>query len=189
MRRRFRTLAGLARAQLRLRLRRLGGQRVEWGRLPMFWGGPLTLEAQGEVTIGERLKAYGAPVPARVTAAAGGRVAIGDRVMLNYGVEIYAARSITIGADTQIGDLAAIYDTNFHQVEEGAEVAVAPVAIGSNVWIGRLAVVLPGVTIGDHAVVAAGAIVTGDVPARTLVAGNPARVVREVRASNGWRRQ
>lgn len=189
VRRRVRLLAGLVRANLHLHLRRLGGQRVEWGRLPMFWGGPLTLEAHGEVSIGERLKVYGAPIPARVTAAPGGRVAIGDRVMLNYGVEIYAARSITIGEDTQIGDLTAIYDTNFHQIEEGAEVTVAAVEIGANVWIGRLAVVLPGVTIGDHAVVAAGAIVTGDVPARALVAGNPARVVREVRASDGWRRQ
>jgi acetyltransferase-like isoleucine patch superfamily enzyme len=190
VRRRLSLFAGLARAQLHLRQRRLFGQQLSWGSLPMFWRGPLSLEAHGEVAIGERLKAYGAPVRPRVTAAPGGRVAIGDRVMLNYGVEIYAARSVTIGDDTQIGDLSAIYDTNFHQVEEGADVTVAAVEIGANVWIGRLAVVLPGVTIGDHAVVAAGAIVTGDVPERTLVAGNPARVVREeLRAADGWRRQ
>lgn len=52
--------------------------------------------------------------------------------------------------------------------------------VGDNVWIGNRAIVLPGVTIGDGAVVGAGSVVTRDVPARTVVAGNPARVVREL---------
>jgi maltose O-acetyltransferase len=56
------------------------------------------------------------------------------------------------------------------------------------VWIGRSAIILPGVTIGDNAVVAAGAVVTKDVPDATLVAGNPARVVRTLVVDDGWRR-
>jgi len=68
-------------------------------------------------------------------------------------------------------------------------VRTAPVTIGRNVWIGRGAVLLPGVTIGDHAVVAAGAIVTKDVPAAAVVAGNPARVVRDLGViDDDWRR-
>ena len=60
--------------------------------------------------------------------------------------------------------------------------------IGSNVWLGRGAIVLPGVTIGDHAVVAAAAVVARDVPPRTVVAGNPATSLRTLEASDDWRR-
>jgi acetyltransferase-like isoleucine patch superfamily enzyme len=60
--------------------------------------------------------------------------------------------------------------------------------LGDNVWIGRAAIVLPGVTIGDHSMVAAGSVVTKDVPPRVVVAGNPAKVVREITASDEWRR-
>jgi acetyltransferase-like isoleucine patch superfamily enzyme len=66
---------------------------------------------------------------------------------------------------------------------------VAPVRIRRNVWIGRNAIVLPGVTIGDHAVVAAGSVVLRDVPARALVAGSPATVRRELRAGDDWVRR
>jgi len=58
--------------------------------------------------------------------------------------------------------------------------AAAPITIGDNVWIGRAAIVLPGVTIGDHSVVAAGSVVTKSVPANAIVAGNPARVLRYI---------
>jgi acetyltransferase-like isoleucine patch superfamily enzyme len=60
------------------------------------------------------------------------------------------------------------------------QVTAAPIVIGRNVWIGAGATVLQGVTIGDDAVVAAGAVVTGDVPPAVLVAGVPARTVRSV---------
>ena len=63
-----------------------------------------------------------------------------------------------------------------------------PIHIGSNVWLGSGAMVMPGVTIGDHAVVGASSIVTHDVPPRCFVAGVPATVVRELKASDDWRR-
>lgn len=56
-----------------------------------------------------------------------------------------------------------------------------PIVVGHGVWIGAGAVILPGVTIGEHAVVGAGAIVTKDVPAGVIVAGNPARIVRSIK--------
>lgn len=56
-----------------------------------------------------------------------------------------------------------------------------PIVVGRNAWIGAGAIVLPGVTVGDDAVVGAGAVVTHDVPAGKVVAGNPARVIRDVR--------
>ncbi|MDE7203257.1 MAG: hypothetical protein K2O91_15450, partial [Lachnospiraceae bacterium] len=61
----------------------------------------------------------------------------------------------------------------------------APIKIGAHVWIGSNATVLPGVTIGDYAVVAAGAVVTRDVPAMTVVGGVPAKVLKKVKESSG----
>jgi acetyltransferase-like isoleucine patch superfamily enzyme len=123
-----------------------------------------------------------------ITAAPGGRVTIGDRVFVNQGVTIHSAVSITIGDDVMIGDLVGIYDTNFHEVDEGSGVTQRPVVIGQNVWIGRGATILPGASIGDHAVVGAGSVVAGNVPERSLVTGNPARVVRSLAASATYKR-
>ena len=64
-----------------------------------------------------------------------------------------------------------------------------PVLIGRNVWIGCNVVILPGAVIGDHSVIAAGSVVHGTIPPRVLAAGNPARVLREIGALDGWRRR
>ena len=79
-----------------------------------------------------------------------------------------------------IADNASIHDSDFHETSPGAAVRVAAIAIGRNAWIGRNAIVVPGVTIGQNAIVAAGAVVTKDVPANTIVGGNPARVIRQL---------
>ncbi|SMF45441.1 transferase hexapeptide (six repeat-containing protein) [Tistlia consotensis] len=118
-----------------------------------------------------------------------GRLVLGERVFLNSGVVVSAQRSIEIGDDCKIGDMTALYDSNFHQIEEGAEVGVAPVRLGRNVWLGRGVVVLPGVTIGDHSVVGAGSVVTAAIPPGVLAAGNPARVLRPLRCSEAFRRR
>jgi acetyltransferase-like isoleucine patch superfamily enzyme len=178
----------LTEAHLRVQRARAAGT-LTWGRRPVFWDQPSTVVAAGSIEIGNDVFSYNDPLPARITAAPGASLTIGDRVALNYGVEVYAAASIEIGDDSMIGDLATVYDTDFHPVDAASEVRVAPVKIGRNVWICRLAVVLPGVEIGDHAVVAAGAVVTRDVAARSVVAGNPAKVVREdIPVAEGWNR-
>ena len=107
---------------------------------------------------------------------------------MNQGASIVAEREIRIGEDVRIGDLVGVYDSNHHALERGAPVETAAVAIGDNVWLARGAVVLPGVSIGRGSVVAGGAIVTSAVPVGVGVAGNPARVVRELDAPPGWRR-
>ena len=141
----------------------------------------------GRVRLG-RLALRGTTAPVEIGADAGGELTIGERVFINQGATVVASLSITIGDDARIGDYVAIYDTDHHPVEQNAAVRRAPVKIGRNVWLARGAVVLPGVTIGDHSVVAAGAVVTEDVPERTLVAGNPARVLRSLQAADDWRR-
>lgn len=162
---------------------------VRYGRLPYVRGRLPRVSARGEVRVGRRFKVDG--LQARVDFGAGprGRLEIGDDVFLNRGATVYAAELVQIGDHTRIGDHASIHDTDFHEVEEGATVRVAPVRIGRNAWIGRNAIVLPGVTIGDHAVVAAGSVVVRDVPARALVAGSPATVRRELRARDDWIRR
>lgn len=112
---------------------------------------------------------------------------VGDHVMFNEGCEIGSHQRIEISSFARIGMGARIYDTAFHTVTPAeSEVRTAPIRIGWNAWIGQGASILPGVAVGDHAVVGAGAIVTSDVPARTVVAGVPARVVREFECPDDW---
>lgn len=172
--------SAMATAVLRARGVRCGVVTCD-GRLPALVTG-------GEVRLGDRLAFRNRVARSEIGAVAGARLAIGDRGFVNQGAVIVASTSITIGDDVRIGDHAAIYDSDHHALEEGAPVTTAPVRIGANVWIARAAIVLPGVTVGDHSVVAAGAVVTRSVPERSLVAGNPARVVRALAASEGWRR-
>jgi acetyltransferase-like isoleucine patch superfamily enzyme len=150
------------------------------GRVPRVHGG-------GDVTLG-RLALRAPRVPIALGADPGGVLTIGDRVFINEGAQIVAAHRITIGPDCRIGDFVAVHDSDYHPVDETAPVRQAPVTIGRNVWLSRGAIVLPGVSIGDHAVVGAGAVVTADVESRTLVAGNPARPIRTLAADDAWRR-
>ncbi len=151
-------------------------------------GRPPILVTGGDIALGDPIAFRGRTARAEVGASPGGRLTIGARGFVNQGATIVATTDIAIGDDVRIGDNVAIYDSDHHAVEQGAPVRRAPVRIGDNVWIARGAVVLPGASIGDHAVVAAGAVVNGDVPARSLVAGAPARVVRALEAEEGWRR-
>jgi acetyltransferase-like isoleucine patch superfamily enzyme len=102
---------------------------------------------------------------------------IGNGTYLNRNTEIVAARSVTIGRDCKIARDVIIMDTDQHELPDSGMIA-KPVRIGDQVWIGSRAIVLKGVTIGPGAVVAAGSVVTKDVPARAVVAGVPARIVR-----------
>ena len=102
------------------------------------------------------------------------------------GTTLVAADRIAIGDRVLVGGNASIVDFDFHPLtpERRAEDinagAAAPIVIEDDVFVGMEALILKGVTIGEGAVVGAGAVVTQDVPPRTVVAGNPAQVVREV---------
>jgi acetyltransferase-like isoleucine patch superfamily enzyme len=106
-----------------------------------------------------------------------GAISIGDDVFVNARSEIRCEQSISIGAGTTISFDVVIMDTDFHHLD-GSLGRVAPVVVGEHVWIGARAMVLKGVSIGAGAVVAAGALITRDVPAGALVAGVPAKVLK-----------
>jgi acetyltransferase-like isoleucine patch superfamily enzyme len=107
----------------------------------------------------------------------GGRIRIGDRVFLNSGSVVLSVLEITIGDDVALANEVYVMDSNSHGVE-GRPHVDAPVHIGSGTWVGARAMILPGVTIGKRVLVAAGSVVTKDVPDDVLVAGNPAKVIR-----------
>lgn len=96
---------------------------------------------------------------------------------INSSCEIRAFNSITIGENVAIAKEVIIRDSDLHKISNS--IMTAPIVIGNHVWIGARAMILKGVTIGDGSVVAAGAIVTKNVPSNCVVAGVPAKVVKE----------
>jgi len=113
----------------------------------------------------------------------GQNIHLGDHVYLNVQCTILDCNEVHIGHHVMIGPNVQIY-TAAHDLRAAARIqgweVARPVVIEDNVWIGGGAILLPGVTIGRNAVVGAGAVVTRSVAANTVVAGNPARVLREI---------
>lgn len=113
----------------------------------------------------------------------GKHVHIGESFYSNFNLVLVDDGEIFIGDKVMIGPNVTLCTTG-HPVYPLYREMVAhyslPIHIGNNVWIGAHSVVLPGVTIGDNAVVGAGSIVTRDIPANTVAFGNPCRVIREI---------
>lgn len=111
----------------------------------------------------------------------GKNITIGNHVFFNSGCKFQDQGGITIDDGTLLGHNVVLVTLNHcMNPEQRANLELAPIHIGKNVWIGANAMVLPGVTIGDNAVIAAGAIVTKDVPANTIVGGIPAKKIKNV---------
>ena len=111
----------------------------------------------------------------------GKNIHIGKHVFINMGCKFQDQGGIFIGDGVLIGHNVVLATLNHAmQPERRSDMLPAPIHIGKRVWIGSNATVLPGVTIGDGAVVAAGAVVTRDVPANTVVGGVPAKVIRHI---------
>lgn len=106
---------------------------------------------------------------------------IGKNVFINADCSFLDIGGITIEDDVLIGPKVSLV-TESHPLDpaERKSLVVKPVVIKRNAWIGAGAIILPGVTIGENAVVAAGAVVNKDVPANTVVAGIPAKVIRNI---------
>ena len=111
----------------------------------------------------------------------GKNISVGENVFINSGCCFQDQGGIEIGNNVLIGQQVVIATLN-HELTptRRANMLPAPVRIGNNVWIGAHATILAGVTVGDNSVVAAGAVVTKDVPANVVVAGVPAKVIKIV---------
>lgn len=128
-----------------------------------------------------------------------GRITIGDYTSIHPRTVIKSHHSVRIGNYCKLASDIFIQDTNDHSTDaavrreeilcetRGGSTAhlprprTAPIVIGNDVWVGRRAMIYKSVTIGDGAIIAAGAVVTHDVPPYTIAAGNPARVVKTLR--------
>ena len=117
----------------------------------------------------------------------GARITIGSNVGMS-GTTICSARAVTIGDRVLFGADVMVADTDFHPLDDFPRTGRAipapsdhdQVSIGSDVFVGARSIILKGTTIGDGAVIGAGSVVAGDVPARAVVAGVPARFIRWV---------
>lgn len=149
-------------------------------------------EKAGQIRIGNHCRVFGT-----LQTQGDGRIQIGDHTCIYRKTVVGSVNSITIGSCVIISNHVHIYDNNNHPTSPKVRREMcmtgfdgdawrwvyadsAPIIIEDNVWIGEYAAVLKGVTIGTGAIVASHAVVTKDVPPYTIVAGNPARVVKEL---------
>lgn len=113
----------------------------------------------------------------------GYNISVGEGFYANFDCVMLDGGGITIGDRVLLGPRVGIYTTNhaLDPAERAAGACIAkPVVIGDNVWIGGGVTINPGVTVGDGAVIGSGSVVTSDIPARTVAAGVPARVIRRI---------
>lgn len=111
----------------------------------------------------------------------GKNITIGRHVFINACCHFQDHGGVTLGDGCQIGH-NVVFATLNHGIapEDRVHTYPAPIVLGKNVWVGSNATILQGVTVGDNAIIAAGAVVTKDVPADTIVGGVPAKVIRGI---------
>lgn len=113
----------------------------------------------------------------------GSHIETGDNFYANTGCVMLDVAKITIGNNVMFGPSVSVY-TAGHPIHPDSRNSMyeygIPVTIGNNVWVGGSCVILPGVKIGDNAVIGAGSVVTRDIPANAVAAGNPCRAIREI---------
>lgn len=145
---------------------------------PVDFDGWPELAVDGDLHVGAGLKMMCTIRRSSIGVYHGAVVRIGENVVINNGTIIAARLGVTIGDGTGIGYDVLIMDSDGHPLVPGEPTQEGPITIGRHVWIASKASILQGVTIGDFAVVATGAVVTKDVPPYAVVAGVPAKVVK-----------
>ena len=148
------------------------------GRRVTLRGRPKVVN-QGRMTIGDHARLDSTVATLELVSLSTGHLEIGNDVFINYGSSLVSSAHVKIGDGCLIGTHVMVMDCDFHRVEDKAwDTTGKPIVLEDRAWLGNRSIVLKGVRIGHDAVVAAGSVVTKDVPPRTLVAGVPARLVR-----------
>lgn len=158
------------------------------GRLGRITG-RVTIKNRGEFIVGRNVSFHSKPFPSSISVSKRATLWVGDNVFFNYGLDIGCTKSIRIGSNTIIGPMVNMIDTNFHPVDVEDRSASKDIVISDNVWIGRGVLILPGVTIGRNTVIAAGSVVTRDIPPNVMAGGTPAKVIREIYVPSEWIRR
>jgi maltose O-acetyltransferase len=129
--------------------------------------GPLRIANRGRMVVGARVTFLGGMIPTELVTHVGGVLQIGSSSNFNYGSSYEAYEQVTIGQRCLFASMVRISDRT--------QGRTAPVVIGDDVWVAHGAIIEAGVTVGNGSVVAAGSVVTKDVPPKSLAIGNPAR--------------
>jgi acetyltransferase-like isoleucine patch superfamily enzyme len=149
------------------------------GKMVSVNGRP-TIENLGEMILEDEVRVWSPIVRVQLYTGRKGRLTVGRNSRLN-GVHIDARQRIDIGANVRIAPYSVILDSDFHDIKDHfSDGPSRPVIIEDDVWIATRATILKGVTIGRGSVIAAGAVVTKDVPPYTIVAGVPAKVIKHI---------
>ena len=179
------------------RVRKMG---VELGPKVKFFGTPIITAVPGSrIRLGlrnslcsvSRYTALGVNHPVILrTMREGAQIDVGADTGMS-GATVCAAIDVTIGERCLLGANVTIADTDFHAVDNANrrynknpdDIRAAPICIDNDVFLGAGTFVLKGVTIGDNAVIGAGSVVSSDIPANSIAAGNPARVLRGIKSA------
>ncbi len=167
-----------------IHLRISGANKI--GKSPLLIG-KAHFQLRGTTHIGDKFMVEGL-VAVTIKVGPGASLSIGDKVYMNAGTSIEAYHELIIGNDVLIGPFVSIIDDDRHEVEPGAVRYKRPTVVGNNVWLGRNVAVLPGVTIGDGAVIGANSVVTKSIPPNSFAAGAPAQVLSKLDIPEGWLR-
>lgn len=131
--------------------------------------GPLFLDVQGELEVGDGVSFVGHVLATGLTVHRGAILSIGAESVFNYGVSVEAGTRVSIGRRCMFGSFVRVGDRDGRHA--------GPIVIGDDVWLAHGAIIGPGVSIGSGSVVAAGSVVTKDVPPHSMALGNPARTM------------
>ena len=146
------------------------------------------LSIAGKVELGEHVVFRCITRRTTVTVSRGALLKVGADSYINQGANFAVTCGVTLGRRCVVAENVSIFDTNYHEVDQGAGVFSSPVVIEENVWIAHGAIILPGTRIGAHSVVGAGAVVGGEFPTRSLIGGVPARRLRGIECADNFTR-
>jgi acetyltransferase-like isoleucine patch superfamily enzyme len=139
------------------------------------------IKNKGYISLGDRVRIWSIFNPTQIYVHKGAKFIVGSNSRIN-GVHITVKSEVTIGKNVRIAPYVLILDSDFHSAADHfSDGKTSAVTIGDNVWIATKSMILKGVTIGEGAVVAAGSVVTKDVPPFTVVGGVPAKVIKKLR--------
>jgi acetyltransferase-like isoleucine patch superfamily enzyme len=157
------------------------------GSAPTVWGIRNIVVFGPNISIGSRVVFIGGDghktnLSTVRTRTGEGRIDIGDHVLIMNGVRISSASSVTIEDSCMLANNCYLNDADWHDIHDRSSTpgASAPIVLERGAWIGDSAIVCKGVRVGENSIVGAGSVVTKNVPANVIVAGNPARVIKRL---------